>query len=403
MAGSGASEIRWNATAVAWAAGLLLGLGVTAAAGALVPGLDLATPDGGPGLLVLPLAIFLLPLEGMALATFLAWASLHGLRLERRPPVPPELRAGSGFDLDAGFRNVSRWAPVFLARLRVRIDSEGAADSAPRVLAWIAPGRRTDAAWTVVLRRRGAARVVRLEAEAGLPGSLLRRRRVFELGETVEVLPLLYRLSPDVLQLTVGRRQSSSSRLHLVPAGAEDFVGVRPYRPGDNPRFVNFPLSVRLPDFPFELAVREFEDPGQEDVCVVLDPVVPDFGPDAIEFRRRYEMGVSFLASLARRFVERKHRVRVVTRCGRRGTVDVVAGVRRDDLGGLDRELATLRPADDPEAFHASWRSALQGARAPVVFVSLREHAPILPSGRAAIVVTPGALRGFVEGVDGGD
>lgn len=403
MADPKEEELRtsWNGTVGAWAIGLVLGLAATVAVGIVTPSLTIRSEEGGPGLLLLLLLLFLLPLEWIAVSTAVSWLSLRMIG-RAAPGLPPDtVRACSSFRWGIDLENRSPvWPALFLRVLqRLEDDRGGSCSTEPRRIALLRPKERSRLEWEFVLRRRGKVRLAESVAEVGLPGSLIRGTRAFPVDRAVTVLPLLFKISQEVLEVLTGRRQSSSSRMNLVPAGAEEFVGVRLYRPGDSPRFVNFPLSLRLADYPYDLVVREFEDPGQEDVCLLLDSVVPPVGPDQAEFAYRFERAVSFADSLVRLLVARKYRVRLVT-LSAGGLIDRTAGVRQGDVGSLERALSEAQPVTDLDRYHGACRGALASCRAPLLLLSLRDHRNLSSVGRPAVVLGSRRWEQWIEGVD---
>ena len=392
------TELEWNPRAIGWAAGLTLALLLTLALPLWAPAFRLRASDGGFGLEAPLLLLVLLPLEWILVATALAGSTLSGLRISVAPATRVSLRAYRRSQWTIGLENSSSSLPGFFLRVRFDMTYEGEElRSVSKWIGFLPPRGRADIAWDLVFRRRGVAAISRLVAETTVPGSLFRRRKVFGVAQTFDVLPLLYELAPGASELLSGRRYSATSRVHLVPAGSEEFVGVRAYRPGDNPRYINYALSLRMPDFPNDLVVREFEDPGEENVCVILDSVVPRVGSDSTEFLYRFEKAVAFVASLARRFAEKKHRVRVLSVGGRNAKMDVTVGARRDDVHALDLELARLNPTEDLEEYYRVVRQALAVLRAPAIFISLRDNVAIAPSGRAAVVLGPQAMGKLIE------
>jgi uncharacterized protein (DUF58 family) len=65
------------------------------------------------------------------------------------------------------------------------------------------------------------------------------------------------------------------SRFH--PAAQLVFHGLRLYRPGDSPRLIHWRTSARLG----EPMVREFEDPPENDLTLVVEARRPDHDPQA--------------------------------------------------------------------------------------------------------------------------
>jgi len=146
--------------------------------------------------------------------------------------------------------------------------------SPPRVLARLDPRASVECAWTITARRRGPHELRGARVGVKFPGSLGGYEYYFPFFGELLARPALYRLDRQALHLLTRRRQMAGRR-HVTPAAMEEFAGVRDYRPGDNPRSVHLALSMRQPNYPIDLVVREFEDPSENDVCVVLDTAIP--------------------------------------------------------------------------------------------------------------------------------
>jgi uncharacterized protein (DUF58 family) len=87
-------------------------------------------------------------------------------------------------------------------------------------------------------------------------------------------------------------------------AAQDEFHGLRPYRPGDSPRWVHWRTSARRG----ELMVREFEDLPSENLLLVFDPTLvldeEDLSPaervaDRRWLREQFEQAVSLVATIA--------------------------------------------------------------------------------------------------------
>jgi uncharacterized protein (DUF58 family) len=118
-------------------------------------------------------------------------------------------------------------------------------------------------------------------------------RHTIRLGarDTVDVYPRLGRLTRGWLARPRQAFAGSDRRQHR-PGPEGDFYGVRPWRHGDGLRIVHWRSSARTG----KLVVRQFEQPRNRDVAVLLDlwqPVHPERSD-----RENVELAVSFAATV---------------------------------------------------------------------------------------------------------
>lgn len=129
---------------------------------------------------------------------------------------------------------------------------------------------------TITFPRRGRDALSSLRARTGFPLGLANVERDLLPGQDLIVLPalgnlergmlrrLLYQQSPTIgLARTVPRRH---------PSAQTDFHGLRPYQPGDTPRWIHWRTSARCG----ELMVREFEETPSENLILIVDPFLGD-------------------------------------------------------------------------------------------------------------------------------
>jgi uncharacterized protein (DUF58 family) len=174
-------------------------------------------------------------------------------------------------------------------------------------------------------------------------------------------------------QLLAGRKRATG-RLPSKPAAMEEFFGVREYRPGDNPRNVSLALSMRMPDYPWQLVVREFENPSDDEVCVVLDTAAPTPDEeDSVLVRYRFEKSISFAVALCRQLCELKHRVRFLACQDSGELVEIRLTMPSRDVPALERKLARFKTIQDPQASIRLLKKQSEASDAIVLFVSLRE------------------------------
>ncbi len=162
----------------------------------------------------------------------------------------------------------------------------------PSVLfSYVPAGQTRKGVYRGRLVRRGRYRVGPLRISTRFPFGLFCRTITVGQAETLTVLPRLGRLTRS----WAARRQEAFAGTHRRERrhGSEgDFYGLRPWRSGDSRRWIHWRSLARGG----ELAVRQFEQPRNRDVAVLVDlwqparPMPPD--------RDHVELAVSFAATV---------------------------------------------------------------------------------------------------------
>ena len=153
----------------------------------------------------------------------------------------------------------------------------------------------------VVLPRRGRYAWGPVAASSGYPFGLITRRKTLVPAEEVIVLPRLGRLHRGLFRRLLWCTSAEAERRRRPrrhPAAQDQFHGLRPFRPGDNPRAVHWRTSARRGEW----MVREFEDLPGENLLLVFDPVLDAAdGPEPFSRERLddFETAVSLAATIA--------------------------------------------------------------------------------------------------------
>jgi uncharacterized protein (DUF58 family) len=235
----------------------------------------------------------------LVLATLLAfvvvscWASgrnLAKLTIERS--IPSCVQAGEAFSVHLRVANERRVSPAIAVRVRDALHPIGAgADAFP--LLHIPPGESVTISFTARIRRRGAYRVTNAILLTRFPFGLFERRVLCRFPSEILVTPReirpRVRLDPEPRARRLQADLRGGRNL-----GSEDFLGLREYRSGDNPRWIAWKATARQGC----LMVREWDRPLRRRTAVLLDTDtshLPSFarGP-------ALERGVSLVAGLAR-------------------------------------------------------------------------------------------------------
>jgi uncharacterized protein (DUF58 family) len=213
--------------------------------------------------------INLLALLGYALlALLLAGAAAAGRRLPRltaRREVPPLVFAGSPARVELRVANTS-------ARrcLAVRLDDRGPDGALSWFLDDLEGHARRACAGDLTLPRRGWCELGPVVASSAHPFGLVRRQVVLVPAGPVLALPRPGRLVRERLRQRLRGADPQAMRAQRRgwrhEAAQADFHGLRPFRPGDSPRWIHWRTSARRG----ELMVREFEDVPGDDLVLIF-------------------------------------------------------------------------------------------------------------------------------------
>ncbi len=343
-----------------------------------------------------PFAIVSMTMSCLVFGWFLAATMIahltsgNGLVCER-PLLTGEFHAQSRVPVRIRLENPSsRWPLLFLTAEILATCDNHLLRSPKKFLGMLPIRSAGEFEWHITARKRGPCQLHGLEAGTSFPGSLIKRDFFFAFDLPLLALPTVYRLSPQADRILQGHR-SAISHQPSTPSAMEEFVGVRDYRPGDNPRNVSIALSLRMPDYPWQLVVREFQDPTDTTVCVVLDTSVPPGNStEALIMQYRLEKSISFAVSLCRRLCEKKHTVRFMAFQPGEQTVNLLLKHPAQDIPKLERKLARLVPTHDPEAARRITARQERNSDAIVLLVALTDHEPNpLSRNEAVLTISP--------------
>ena len=339
------------------------------------------------------------PLLWVALATALSYATARSLRAVGAE-LPARTRALGTFHLGFTLANVGRLFPAIGVLTNARFSTAGVAlEAGPWAeIPILEIGRSTTTGWEVMAKQRGTLLVGPFRASVELPGSAVRVTAVFERTYAVTVLPAVYQLQPFVEALLAGRHVAGA-RFQMLPAAIEEYVGSREYRPGDSPKTIHRVLSLRAPD-PSQFFVREFRDPSQDDLSVVLDTAPPLHGNQELQ-RYRFEKAIAFVSALCRMFAARRLTVRFVCQRGKHDVLSLRLRPLDADLDRLDRELAHIELRGDRATVVRALLGEVRRHGAAVIFVSLRSREQVEQQRLSMVTLTPDHVPVFTREVVG--
>jgi uncharacterized protein (DUF58 family) len=247
------------------------------------------------------LAALIIPAFGVlsALISVLGIAFVVGYllrpKIEVQGTLPHHVIAGQTAQLTYRLRNVARCSAYDLRVCFRALPSSIEQVGDGRVLARLAPGETAEVTVTIRPARRGYYRIKPPLCESGFPFNLFRFGSAQGKEETLVVLPAFSRLHIPA--------RSQSRHVHAGGARlagrmgiAPEYMGNRPFLPGDSPRRIDARAWARL-SVP---ATKEYDDDIDNYGALILDTRVPaarlSLGPCEVE---ELEAAVSLCASVA--------------------------------------------------------------------------------------------------------
>lgn len=201
----------------------------------------------------------------LGLVVLSGWLSEQAVgKIVVRRRIPRALTAGQPARLVYTVENGSRRWPSFLLELRER------AVPAHAFVPLAAPGEVVEARGEVVFPRRGVYTLGTVTLSTSYPFGFFRKARDVELPALAVVWPRTDRRVREP-----HRSGEQARRLGPRPAslagGRGDYRGLRPYRPGDDPRDVHWRTTARLR----EPVIREYDREDAETLWICLDLAAP--------------------------------------------------------------------------------------------------------------------------------
>ena len=301
----------------------------------------------------------------------LSAAALRGVKAERR--VVSGGHAGTWLTIEVEVVNGRPRLGSWAVSVEDCLQRQGGRGDEPPVrpalmFPYVRAGQGVRQSYRVRLPRRGRYTLGPLRVSTRFPFGLVERTLWLASDAPLVVLPRLGRLRPvwgQHYQATPhGLR--GARRPGYVPG---DFFAVREWQAGDSVRWVHWRSTARHR----ELVVRQFEQPGERELAVLLDLWEADEAPP--EQRRRVELAVSFAATLVADFCGRSRGHLVLAVASAQPVClasPATVAMSRDALEAL--ALATASPAVPAAELRQTILSRVP-PHSDVVLISTRENA----------------------------
>lgn len=236
--------------------------------------------------LVLGMMLSLLSLSGV-----LSELSLRNLSVKRR--LPTEVVATE----DAWFIWVLQNNRHVVPAVGIWVEElwGDAVDGVPAFFPLVEPGQRNEQATLYHFEHRGRFQLTHVRCSTVFPFGLFRRTYTWRLADEVIVLPNL-----EDVKLPVGlASRQEGTDVQPRPGQGDEFLGLRPYQPGEDPRLIHWRSSARRG----RMLVREQAALQRRRLQLRLELTTP------LPLEDRYEEGIRKLASFAVAYLSQGYEV----------------------------------------------------------------------------------------------
>lgn len=232
--------------------------------------------------------------------------------VETRRELSTRSKAGSTLDYQVQVKNTSRWRHIYDLIIHevelpatlspapprdIRQIEDSASNvrsdiAAARMIECLAPGEELEVPLAIHLPTRGFYRLDRLRAETIFPFGIWRRGKFQK--EVVDDILVLPNFTPlEHLDLPIAtRHQPGGMALTSNLGESPEFLGIRDYRDGDNPRDIDWRSWARTG----KPAVKEYHEEYFCRVALVLDTQLQKDHPNKDD---QFEAAVSIAAAVA--------------------------------------------------------------------------------------------------------
>ena len=224
-----------------------------------------------------------LVIGALVVSVVFTWLSLRGIEVHRL--APSRGVAGEPLVLRYDVVNRSRFACFSMeiietwgGRFRGWRREGPLAQDMPRLkgrpFGWvlhIGPGQTIQAEAPCWPLRRGPLRFEQVIVRTGFPFGIIRKSIVFQQPGEALIYPPLRRLSRQAA-LSLSGTDVRNARHSDRSGGMDEFFGLRPYRPGDNYKLIDWKHSAKVS----RLVSREMTQPRPPRMMILLDLRLPD-------------------------------------------------------------------------------------------------------------------------------
>jgi len=244
--------------------------------------------------------VFSMMMSFLVFSCVLSALSLWGL--EVLPEFPRYVFSGEEFSVKVTVRNKKLWLASHSLRLKEVVPRSSGEVESSGFVAHVLPHGSAVLIYPARLARRGIHWLGEVELATTYPFALFESSRLTGARSSVVVYPALGELRRLPMMLS-GRLPGEEAERAAARTGGLEYLGLRGYRAGDNPRWIHWRSSARTG----ALMVREFAREQGEGVNIVLDTSGPPATYDAPS--EDFELAVSYVTTLVHHLAGEGRRV----------------------------------------------------------------------------------------------
>jgi len=214
---------------------------------------------------------------------------LRGLILHRA--LPDHACVGEPITVGYELTNTKRFWPSLSVVLAELDGVEGFARQPHSFLLHAAPQMMASVPTVLIPKRRGLHTLDRYQLITSFPFGFVKRAVIGRRKDELLIYPPGAEVSRKLLAMCRSA-DSSGEMSRPQPGGADEFYGVKEYRPGDNPRWIYWRRSARAGT----LVSREMTRVSPPRVLLLVDTLVPE---RTLEEHALVERSIAMAASLA--------------------------------------------------------------------------------------------------------
>ena len=336
-------------------------------------------------------AVFGILIGILLICWHVSWLVLKRLGLKRM--MPESLTVGQAAGISYEFENQKRFWPTFSISLAELTDAQAFSRPPSTYLLHVAAGQRAQISTQIIPTRRGVHRLDQLELSTSFPFGFILRTLQRRLSDSVVAHPPIARVDPRFLSLCLSAEAHGA---HFKPrrGGTDEFYGLKEYRQGENPRWINWKRSARTGT----LVMREMSHVAPPRLMIFLDTHLPEQNRTLADFAR-VEKAIAIAASLICKTIDEGLAVGVHCFNGEPATIKPNRGKRHArDLLSMLAKLPFNGTFIQRKLLDTASHALHSNATGILISAETNGAAPDPPRGSAWVVIgadSPQATRWF--------
>jgi uncharacterized protein (DUF58 family) len=253
--------------------------------------------------------------------------TLGGIKIER--VLPEHAAVGQNATIQYDFHNRKLIWPSLSIGLAELDGAEAFVQQPQAYVLHVPPGDSASVPVTIIPKRRGLHKLTTYQISTSFPFGFIRRALLGREDDQILIYPALGYVSPRLLSMC---RSAERGGANMKPSrnGADEFYGVKEFRPGESPRLIYWKRSARTG----ELVSKEMVQISPPRLLILVDSFIES---PTLSGHVAVEKAIAMAASLASRAMDSGmaiglcawagHWERIAPQRGKRNCRDVLAAL----------------------------------------------------------------------------